>query len=188
MLSEILNDNGWQDVMRKRGLFMLNFIADWANYVNETIIQKQNLTWYDIPGYGLMLKCFMNELIDKELKNFKDEMMNSSAALISNNIIIVFFLPELYRKTNVYESVQVFKSFDILNTWFSVLKKQKQPLPSTFEYDLFVKGIFIALQSDEGICIEKVLWFLYNNFGFFPTQIRIEFWEFLYGNCFMELF
>lgn len=93
-------------------------------------------------------------------------MITATASLIQNNIVIVFFLPILYRKTNVDEGVQVFKTFEILNTWFTVLKTTKQELPNTFDYDLFLDGIFKALNSDEAVSVEKVLWFMYYNYGF----------------------
>jgi hypothetical protein len=88
----------------------------------------------------------------------------------------------------VYDSVQVFKTFEILNAWFMVLKKNRQPLPPTFDYDLFLDGIFITLKSDEGVSLEKTIWFLYNNFGFLKSYAKARFWEFLYGEEFIRLF
>lgn len=61
MLDLILKEQGWQDHLKKRGLFMLNFIADWGSYVDEEIIKKSHLNYYEIPGYSHIIKCCLME-------------------------------------------------------------------------------------------------------------------------------
>lgn len=34
------------------------FLAEWANHVNQTVVQKELLPWYDLPGYQILLKVF----------------------------------------------------------------------------------------------------------------------------------
>lgn len=40
----------------KRGVAFLFFLAEWANLVNKTVVQRELLPWYDLPGYQILLK------------------------------------------------------------------------------------------------------------------------------------
>lgn len=67
----------------------------------------------------------------------------------------------------------MFKCFEILTSWFKYLKLKQLMLPNTFDYPLFMDGIFLCLSSDQVIIVEIVLIFLTGNFGFLPRKLKL---------------
>jgi len=48
--------------MSKKGIVFFFFVRDWANYINQTIIVKDQVPWADLPGYETIVKAFLLEL------------------------------------------------------------------------------------------------------------------------------
>jgi hypothetical protein len=80
----------------------------------------------------------------------------------------------------LYSPIHIFKTFDVLNIWFRRIRKRGENLPATLDYNLFFGGILKILQVEESISLEKILWFLFFHLGFFPIDIRLELWDFLF--------
>ena len=71
----------------------------------------------------------------------------------------------IYKKTNALDGQCVFKSFELIDIWFSCLKTSLKQVPSNFDFYGLMKGIFIVLESDDAISVAKAIWIVYRNFG-----------------------
>lgn len=160
-----------------------------SNYiVKKRILLKRHLVWYDIPGYSTFVEVLISEMQSRSLPNFRENIVGASRSAVENTAIIIFFIPILFRKTNLHNNVHVYKTFDILHIWFSVLKRQNAHLPSTFDSAFFFGGILKVFEVEDSVSIEKALWFLYYHFSFFPINLRLEFWLFLQRGPLIRLF
>lgn len=142
------------------------------------------------------------ELQETPIIAINENILNTSKALLKNHILIVFILPIIFKKTkylffkfSLHNAREVFRCLDILKIFFLEFKKMKAELPPTFDFALYLDALFKILQSDDYICIEKVLWYLYYTYSFLPrnffiklASMKLELWNFIFPKMFIKFF
>ena len=168
MLKNLLNDTKWQKRFSKRGIAFYFFLNEWAKHVNKTIVVKDHVPWQDLPGYNVLIKNFLIEMKKRDLKKLPEALIDASVALLRNEKLLSIYIAIIYNKTNIYESSDVFAVFEIINTWFKAIQNYQKMIPSTFDYNFFLKGLYLVIEGDHALNIAKVLWVIYNNFNMLP--------------------
>jgi hypothetical protein len=81
----------------------------------------------------------------------------------------------VFKKTNVYDSITLSHTFDLIAKWFLHLEESGEPFPSNFDFTFFFQGIYIALDIDHSISIAKVLSLLYRTMHYYPGENKHDF-------------
>jgi len=86
-------------------------------------------------------------------------------------------------------SKQVYKTFEIINSWIKYLKHKRLVLPSNFDYDFFFDGVLRCLASEQALIAQIGLSFVTVNFSFFNAHHRLAFFRRLVvSGTFVRLF
>jgi hypothetical protein len=93
----------------------------------------------------------------------------------------------LFRQTNVYVNVKVFRSIEMIESYFDYMKA-RQIASTTFDYKFFYSGIKIILESEHALVLARCLTFLYKHHSSFSVALRRELSLLLLGNMFFKLF
>lgn len=129
----------------------------------------------------------------QDVLSIGDLAISTSRSIIRNPVMIIYLLQVIYRKTRselvnsrTDDPFQIFKTFEIINSWMKFLKHNRMVLPPTFEYNFLLEGIYICLNSEQAIIVQIALSFLTVNFSFMPCRllmnqdrIRLELWNYL---------
>ena len=173
LLLEVLNEKGWQNRFSKRGKAFFLFLDKWVKHVDKIVPVKEHTPWQDIPGYNTLMKDFLLELKSRDIKALPEALVETSISLLENEKLLNAFITIVYNKTKAHDSSNVFAVFDVIDSWLGAMYEYKRKIPSTFDYNFFLKGIYIILDGDHAINIAKVLWVLYNNINIFPGNFSI---------------
>jgi hypothetical protein len=60
---------------------------------------KNHLNWYDVPEYSTVIKCFFKEMLTHDLFSFGELAINTSRSVLRNQIMIVYLLQIIFKKT-----------------------------------------------------------------------------------------
>lgn len=93
----------------------------------------------------------------------------------------------LFRQTNVYVNLQVFRSIELIEAYFDELKLRGRSC-STFDYKFFYSAIKIVLESEHANVLSRCLCFLYRHYSSFSVAFRRELSLLLLGQMFFKLF
>jgi len=63
------------------------------------MIVKKHITWYSIPEYAIMIKCFFVELLCLNISSIGELEINTTRAVLRNHIMIKYLIQILYKKT-----------------------------------------------------------------------------------------
>lgn len=157
------------------------------------MIKKQHLNWYDVPEYSTIVSCFFKEIMLQDILSLGDLAISTSRSMLRNPVMIIHLLQIIYKKTkyakvnfSIDDPFQIFKTFEIINSWMKFLKYNRLALPPTFEYNLLLEGIYICLNSEQAIIVQIALSFLTVNFSFMPCRssitpdrTRLEIWNYV---------
>lgn len=60
---------------------------------------KKHLNWYDVPEYSTVIKSFFREILTQDLFSFGELAINTSRSVLRNQIMIVYLLQIIFKKT-----------------------------------------------------------------------------------------
>ena len=166
-----LDNEKWQQRISKRGLVFFRFIKKWARQINKEFV-RANLPWNHIPGYNIVVKCFLIELKEREIDKYNEAMVEASISLLRNSNLLNPFLYILFNKTNIHCFQIIFSSFDILSSWFDSTYKYQRTLPKTLDISFLNKGLRIAIKNEVCLGVAKALWFVYRHFHMIRGNFR----------------
>lgn len=124
----------------------------------------------------------------RDISNYPDKLIDASEALMHDSKLLNIMITTVYSKSHCYNTLDVQKTFEIINNWLRFLSVNKKAFPTQFDYHFFMKGIKIVLIQDQVQNIAKVLSVIYNNFLLFPYEVRNVICDYLLGNIFFKLF
>lgn len=133
--------------------------------VSKTVVVNQNIPWQDVPGYSVLIKHFLSELKRREVRTLSKYFIDASVAILLNEKLLNIFIVIIYNKTRVFDWMNVFANLDLINTWMKTYQIRQKQLPTTFDYNFFLKGLEIIMESDHATNIAKVFWVIYNNYN-----------------------
>lgn len=99
MLNEVLQEKDWQNRLSKRGIAFHLFLNEWAKHVNKTVVTKDHMPWQELPGYPVLIKAFLVELKNKDVKRYPQPLLNTSYSLLKNEKLLTVFVSIIYNKT-----------------------------------------------------------------------------------------
>eukprot|EP01017_Pseudomicrothorax_dubius_P027990 TRINITY_DN3285_c0_g1_i9.p1 TRINITY_DN3285_c0_g1~~TRINITY_DN3285_c0_g1_i9.p1 ORF type:complete len:592 (-),score=116.91 TRINITY_DN3285_c0_g1_i9:199-1974(-) len=187
-LMQILSNEDWSKRLAKRGLAYFYFLKEWSDHVYKTLVFKDHIPWQDIPGYRTLVLCFLYALKNRDIRHFPEAMISVSTSLLHNERLFNPFFTIIFKKTSLYDSVNVCRALELVSLWFKTLERYSRKLPNSFDYAFFFKGIFLILESEHAICISQALIVIYNHLHFFPDDVKKEFAEYFFGKMFFKLF
>ena len=77
---------------------------------------------------------------------------------------------------SVYDSRSMQATFNLITKWMIALQKNEIDLPSNFDFQFYLKGLTIALDSrtDNGLVATKVIWHIYMIFNWLPLEYKLQ--------------
>ncbi|EGR27741.1 hypothetical protein IMG5_190360 [Ichthyophthirius multifiliis] len=187
-LIQVLENKNWQKRIYKAGVAYFSFLAEWCRYINKQFANKDQILWYIIPGYYNLVKVFLIKMRKIETKLFPENLKDTSLILLYNEQNLNIYITIMYNKTNAYDGINVFYSFDLIKQWFQTIKENGKKIPTNFDYDFFFKGIKITLQGENFVCISKVLQLLYYCYELLPWLQKRQLQKIIFTNMFFKLF
>lgn len=189
-LKQILNINGWKEKIKKRGIAFYSIILKLKSYIKSKIIAIRSIRWKDIPGFSIILDCVYHDLLSKDVKTISTSCINLMKSFINDSIILNKFVQAMILKTNVYDVNSTVKLFDILHVFFQEYNENRQISSFAYKLDhnLLKKCIKIIIESDQFLCIRKVLWFFYNNAHIMNLDSFSKQMKMLFSDYFFKLF
>ncbi len=85
--------------MSKRTTAFFNFVTEWAIYVHKTLVVRDHIPWQDLPGYSTVIKVFLVEMKQRDVKAYTESFIAASKNLLWNEKLLNIFVVILYNKT-----------------------------------------------------------------------------------------
>lgn len=173
------------------------FVYHWLRHVTSATIGV--IQWSCVPGYWLVVQCFLNRFMMEDVRYLGDESVRGSANLILRNrycnACLNFFTRAMLNITNLYNKEDFNFSMDVLDSWLSIVDGTSTPLPEavaseinmatpipeTFCYDVFFEVMKVLLSYDHFQIVLKTLAFLYMHADRFYGKQRRKLWELIMG-------
>ena len=111
-------------------------------------------------------------------------------SFINDSTIIKKFIDVTIRRTNLYDIPSVIKIFDILHSFFQEydMSRSISSFPYKVDYILLWKAINIILDSEQYMCISKVIWFFYHNSHLMNLEALYKMLNSIFNDKFYKLF
>lgn len=84
ILDQLMQSNEWKERFNQRSTGFFFFVKEYSKYLGETIVSRDNIPWHDIPGYKVMLKAFLVEMKNREVKEYPEPLIMASKELLIN--------------------------------------------------------------------------------------------------------
>lgn len=159
--------------MKKRGGAFFAFIRYWVNYVESITINSKHISWRYFPGYNKLLLGFLTELKSRPMIEYPDSLKKAATSLLSNEKLLNAFVLILFRKTNNFDQLSVFRSFELIHQFLESIARRNRLLPTTFDFKVLLKAIRSVLEGESSMATGKVLLILYDHFLIFPVEFRV---------------
>jgi hypothetical protein len=187
-LNDTLAQAHWRDRFTRRGLAFFYFLKYWVTYIESSLPEKKDIQWRYFPGYNRLLKGFFAEMKTRPILQYPDALIESCFKLLVNEKLVNPVIKILLNKVNVYDTSAVLRVIEYLNLIFKSFTARCKPLPISFNYSFFFKGIKIILSSEFAMGISCLLSLLYNHFQLFHAEFRRSLSMYLLGSVFFRLF
>eukprot|EP00347_Sterkiella_histriomuscorum_P020965 403335778 len=178
ILLRVLNSERWQAKIQKRTQAFFQIICKVVDQMHHKVKEhnqgKQSMFWQDIPGYPQVLKAFLQELKTVPILDYPDALIEASYIFLTNSQLLTIFSTIVFKKTNVYDSAAMTRSFDLITKWILMINKKGESFPSNFDFSFYFQAVNIALEKvDHNLSTTKVLWSLYKTLSIFPLEQRL---------------
>ena len=90
----------WKKKFRSKGIIFFYFVKEWCEYIKKILVVN-NIEWDSIPGYSLLINCFMEQMIKRDSLKYPEIMIDSSISLLNNIKIIDKLVYNLLSKTKL---------------------------------------------------------------------------------------
>jgi Protein of unknown function (DUF1765) len=135
-------------------------------------VQTNHLFWQDIPGYKLIVKSVLYEFKSRPINDFPDALIDASLILIHNTELLTVFVNVIFGRTNIYDSVSMCATMNIVTKWLNHIETEGLLFPSNFDFSFFMKGIDIALDFEHSVTVPRTLHLLYRTLHYIPIEQR----------------
>ena len=99
VLKEALGLENWRKKFMKRASGFFFFLQQLTVYIQKTVVVKEGIPYNDIPGYAKIIKTFLIELKERDIKAYPDSMVDASVALLDNPRLLNAFCGIILQKT-----------------------------------------------------------------------------------------
>ena len=184
-----LNQQKWYTNLSKRDFVFYDLLVELFHYMNivrnKTFInsnQSNNLFNVNnnnervthLYGIGALVNAINYDLLKKDVKCYPRQIKEIMPLLYTDISIINNFISIMLSTTNVYDTMSIFCSLDILDYLFNKKYEyadfNKDCFKYNIDYNLIKKAFFIIINSDNSLTIAKFIWFYYNNISILSYQ------------------
>lgn len=177
-----LNQQKWYTSLSKRDFVFYDLLVELFDYMNiiryKTFINQEqtitsNNTYYNngrvthLYGIRTLVKAINYDLLKKDVKCYPRQIKEIIPLFYADISIINNFISIMLSTTNVYDTISIFCSLDILDYLFNKKYQyagfKKDCFKYNIDYNLIKKAFFIIINSDNSLTIAKVIWFYYKN-------------------------
>lgn len=187
-LVDILAEDSWRIRIEKRGGYFFYFIKYWVIYVDKMATLSHSVPWNEIHGYERIIRAFAGEMHRRKVSEYPDVMVEAATKLLSNELLLGFFIRILFNKTSLFDSEDILHSIEITSAFFERLKASGKRIPASFDYKFFFSAIEKMLAGTHCFVISRCIEMVYSNFALFSPSFKNEISLFLLGRPFFELF
>jgi hypothetical protein len=189
-LKRILEYPEWKEKIKRRGVAFYSTVLKLKTEIKKKLIAFRNIRWKDIPGFSVILDCIYHDLNIKEVKTISNSCVKLMKSFINDSVILNKFVQTMILKTNVYDVSSVVKLFDILHSLFQEynLNRMHSNFAHKVDYNLLKRSIIIIIDTDQFLCIRKVLWFFYYNAHIMNLDSFSKLMKLLLSEYFFKLF
>lgn len=174
-------------VLSQRGSTFFCLIVEVVESIEAMFDGRGNINWPAVDGYPQLVGLFLCEMLSRPLERYPDKLREASVRLIANSELLPIFTRLLFKQTNVFANVQVFRSIELVEAYFDCLQR-KGRICATFDYKFFYSAMKIVLESEHFNVISRCLVFLYKHYSSFSVAFRRELSLLLLGQYFFKLF
>ena len=196
----------WHIKLSKRDFIFYELVVELFKYINNyrnklyinanqsnhffNCNQKERIT--HLYGINAILDAINYDMIMKDVKNYPKQIKEIIPLFYSDISIINNFITIMLTTTNVYDTISIFYSFDILdyifNKTFQYADFNKDIIKDNIDYILIKKAFFIIINSDNSLTIAKLIWFYYKNISKLNFYHTDEIIKSLLSTWFFKLF
>lgn len=87
-LNEGLAQEHWKKKFTKRASGFFFFITQLCNYIQRAVVIKDGIPYDDIPGYQKIIKTFILELKNRDIKTYPDSLIEASIETLANQRLL----------------------------------------------------------------------------------------------------
>lgn len=120
----------------------------------------------------MVVKSILYELKSRSISDYPDSLIDATLSLINNTELLSVFVTVIFSRTNVYDSLSLCTTMNLVTKWFNHIERQGLPFPSNFDFTFFHKGIEIALDMEHAVTIPRTLHLLYRTLHYIPIEQR----------------
>jgi hypothetical protein len=77
---------------------------------------------------------------NKQLNDYSERMQRASVGLLNNERLLNTFVAILFKKADMNNPPSILKLLDFLEMFFAKINENKRLIPTTFDYNHFLKG------------------------------------------------
>ena len=99
MLKDALSIDHWRKRFTKRASGFFFFLQQLSIYIQKSLITKDGIPYNEIPGYAKIIKTFLIELKQRDIKAYPDSMVDASVSLLDNSRLFNPFCGIILQKT-----------------------------------------------------------------------------------------
>lgn len=186
-LSETLQSVDVKKVLSERSFIFFSIVIQIVEYIEGVFDERATINWSAIEGYPQLVALFLCEMISRPLERYPDKLREASVRLTSNGNLLPLLIRLVFKRTNVFANLQVFRSIELVEAYFDFLQKKGRSSP-TLDYKFFYSAVKIVLESEHANVIGRCLAFLYKHYSMFSVAFRRELSLLLLGQFFFKLF
>lgn len=99
ILKDALAMDHWRKRFIKRASGFFFFVQQLCDYIQKAVFIREGIPYYDIPGYEKIVKTFIIEMKDKDIKAYPDSMIDASVSILNNVRLLSPFCGIVLQKT-----------------------------------------------------------------------------------------
>ncbi|CAD8068828.1 unnamed protein product [Paramecium primaurelia] len=187
-LQDILNTIDWKNIILTSRVFLKWFQLMLNHYKKAKHPYDMSLTWSGFPGYLILIKYLLLEIKYSNEYPYPETIKHASLCILENENMLNYLVIVIFHKTKLYDGIAVFYTLDMINEWFQIIKKQNKKIPTDYNYQFLMKGLFMIFDGQHASSISKALQLIFNIFPQMPIEIQKEISDHIFDNCFFKFF
>jgi hypothetical protein len=95
----IFKKYNWKERLAKRGLALFSIIGKLEKYIQNIIVISRSITWYDIPGFKVIIEIIKHELKNRKVAEYPQALVDLLPIFINDPDIINEFMRSILYAT-----------------------------------------------------------------------------------------
>jgi hypothetical protein len=95
----IFKKYNWKERLSKRGLALFSIINKLEKYIQNIIVIARSITWYDIPGFKVIIGIIKHELKQRKVSEYPQQLIDLLPIFINDPDIINDYMRSILHAT-----------------------------------------------------------------------------------------